>query len=101
MLVKSQIHRFLILRKELHPDDGALTRTGKLRRGVIAERYRRLVDAMYQGLVDVPFVTEGTAGSESMPLRIRAAEISAPVQALGRSDAHTSELQSLMRISYA
>lgn len=82
-LVKHQIHRFLILQKELHADDGVLTRTGKLRRGVIAERYRPLVDAMYQGLADVPFVTEGAAGAESMDLKIRDARISAPAQAKG------------------
>jgi long-chain acyl-CoA synthetase len=46
-LAKSQIHRFLILAKELDADDGLLTRTGKLRRGAIAERYAPLVDAMY------------------------------------------------------
>ena len=54
-LAKSQIHRFLILHKELDADDGMLTRTGKLRRGVIAERYRLLVDAMYEGRDDVRF----------------------------------------------
>jgi long-chain acyl-CoA synthetase len=48
-LAKSQIHRFVILQGELSADDGVLTRTGKLRRGVIAERYRALVDAMYGG----------------------------------------------------
>ena len=40
-LAQSQIHRFVILDKELSADDGVLTRTGKLRRDVIAERYRR------------------------------------------------------------
>jgi long-chain acyl-CoA synthetase len=50
---KSQIHRFLILHGELSADDGMLTRTGKLRRGVIAERYRALVDAMYSGNTEV------------------------------------------------
>ena len=52
-LAKSQIHRFLILHGELSADDGVLTRTGKLRRGVIAERYRTLVDAMYGGRTEV------------------------------------------------
>ena len=52
-LAKSQIHRFVILHGELSADDGVLTRTGKLRRGVIAERYRALVDAMYDGRTDV------------------------------------------------
>jgi len=43
----SQIHRFLILHKELDADDGELTRTRKVRRGFIAERYQQLVDALY------------------------------------------------------
>jgi long-chain acyl-CoA synthetase len=85
--VKTQIHRFLILQKELHADDGVLTRTGKLRRGVVAERYRPLVDAMYQGLADVALATEAAAGAETMSLKIRDARISAPAQdkrAVGR-----------------
>ena len=45
----SQIHRFLILHKELDADDGELTRTRKVRRGFIAEKYAVLVDALYGG----------------------------------------------------
>ena len=52
-LARSQIHRFLILPKELDADDGMLTRTGKLRRDAIAEHYRPLVDAMYEGRTEV------------------------------------------------
>ena len=58
-LVKSQIHRFVILHGELNADDGVLTRTGKLRRGVIAERHRTLIDAMYDGGSQVSIVIEG------------------------------------------
>jgi long-chain acyl-CoA synthetase len=58
-LAKSQIHRFVILHGELSADDGVLTRTGKLRRGVIAERYRPLVDAMHQGGKEVRIDVEG------------------------------------------
>jgi long-chain acyl-CoA synthetase len=43
----SQIHRFLVLHKELDADDGELTRTRKVRRGFIAEKYAALVDALY------------------------------------------------------
>src|SRR5215472_269446 len=43
----SQIRRFLILHKELDPDDGELTRTRKVRRRIIAARYKPLVDALY------------------------------------------------------
>jgi len=49
MLAGSQISRFLILHKELDADDGELTRTRKVRRGFIAERYQVLVDALYAG----------------------------------------------------
>jgi long-chain acyl-CoA synthetase len=48
-LAGSQIRRFLILPKELDADDGELTRTRKVRRGRIAERYARLVQALYSG----------------------------------------------------
>jgi long-chain acyl-CoA synthetase len=49
-LAQSQIHRFLILHKELDPDDDELTRTRKVRRGFVAEKYGVLVDALYGGL---------------------------------------------------
>ena len=46
-LGNSQVRRFLILHKELDADDGELTRTRKVRRGFIAERYAQLVAALY------------------------------------------------------
>lgn len=49
LLANSQIHRFLILHKELDPDDGELTRTRKVRRRIIAEKYGVLIDALYNG----------------------------------------------------
>ena len=48
-LAQSQIRRFLILHKELDPDDDELTRTRKVRRGFIADKYRVLIDALYSG----------------------------------------------------
>ncbi|MBI2748320.1 MAG: AMP-binding protein [Burkholderiales bacterium] len=48
-VANSQIHRFLILHKELDADDGELTRTRKVRRGFIAEKYAPLVEAIYAG----------------------------------------------------
>jgi long-chain acyl-CoA synthetase len=45
----SQIHRFLVLHKELDADDGELTRTRKVRRSFIAEKYAPLVEALYSG----------------------------------------------------
>jgi long-chain acyl-CoA synthetase len=46
-LANSQIRQFLILHKELDADDGELTRTRKVRRGFIAEKYADLIDALY------------------------------------------------------
>ncbi len=48
-LADSQIHRFLILHKELDPDDDELTRTRKVRRNFVAEKYAVLIDALYSG----------------------------------------------------
>src|SRR5437868_2851285 len=48
-LAGSQIHRFVILHKELDADDGELTRTRKVRRGFIGEKYATIVDALYSG----------------------------------------------------
>ncbi len=43
----AQIKRFLILHKELDPDDGEITRTNKVRRSLVTERYGPLIDALY------------------------------------------------------
>ncbi len=48
-LVDSQVRRFLILHKELDPDDDELTRTRKVRRSFIAEKYAVLIEALYAG----------------------------------------------------
>lgn len=48
-LAGSQIHRFVVLHKELDADDGELTRTRKVRRGFIAEKYAMIVEALYGG----------------------------------------------------
>src|SRR5262249_32888297 len=48
-MAASQIRRFLILHKELDADDGELTRTQKVRRSFIAERYAALIGALYDG----------------------------------------------------
>jgi long-chain acyl-CoA synthetase len=48
-LAGSQVSRFLILHKELDADDGELTRTRKVRRGYIGDKYQLLVDALYGG----------------------------------------------------
>ena len=56
----AQIKRFLILHKELDADDGELTRTQKVRRGFIAERYAPLVAALYDGSSEADIATEVT-----------------------------------------
>jgi long-chain acyl-CoA synthetase len=56
----AQILRFLVLHKELDPDDGELTRTQKLRRGHIVERYGPLVEALYDGSDEAQITTEIT-----------------------------------------
>jgi long-chain acyl-CoA synthetase len=56
----AQIRRFLILPKELDADDGELTRTQKVRRKFIAERYRSLVDGLYNGAAEASISAEIT-----------------------------------------
>jgi long-chain acyl-CoA synthetase len=60
MMAASQIKRFLVLHKELDADDGELTRTMKIRRGLIADRYGALVKALYDGSKAADVVTEMT-----------------------------------------
>jgi long-chain acyl-CoA synthetase len=49
MLGGCQVTRFLVLNKELDADDGEMTRTRKVRRRIIAEKYAPLIDALYEG----------------------------------------------------
>jgi long-chain acyl-CoA synthetase len=56
----AQVRRFLILHKELDADDGELTRTQKVRRGFIAERYVPLIQALYDGSKEADIATEVT-----------------------------------------
>ncbi len=56
----SQISRFLILHKELDADDGELTRTQKVRRSFVAERYAPLIDALFKGDSSAHISTEVT-----------------------------------------
>ena len=52
-----RISRFLLLYKELDADDGELTRTRKVRRGVINEKYGDIIDAIYRGEHNIPVDT--------------------------------------------
>ncbi len=60
IMAGAQIRRFLILHKELDPDDGELTRTQKLRRGHIIDRYSPLMEAFYNGSTEAQIATEVT-----------------------------------------
>ena len=85
-LAGSQISRFLILHKELDADDGELTRTNKVRRGFIADRYQLLVDALYEGRTEQFIETEvkfedGRTGSVSATLKIADSRTFGPVTA--------------------
>ena len=74
-LAGGQISRFLILHKELDADDGELTRTRKVRRGHIADKYQVLVDALYGGKSEQFIETavkfeDGRSGVVSATLKI-------------------------------
>ena len=86
LLAGSQVSRFLVLHKELDADDGELTRTNKVRRGFIAERYNVLVDALYGGNKEQYIETQvkfedGRTGKVSATLKIEDAKTFAPVKA--------------------
>ncbi|HEY6136096.1 MAG TPA: AMP-binding protein [Rubrivivax sp.] len=75
LLAGSQITRFLVLHKELDADDGEMTRTRKVKRGYINDKYQVLVDALYGGKTDQFIETavkfeDGRSGSVSATLKI-------------------------------
>jgi long-chain acyl-CoA synthetase len=83
MMANSQVRRFLVLHKELDADDGELTRTQKVRRSFIAERYGPLIDALYDGskekFVETEVVFEdGRKGKISATVEIRDMQEHAP-----------------------
>ena len=85
LLAGSQVSRFLVLHKELDADDGELTRTNKVRRGFIAEKYGVLVDALYAGKSEQYIETQvkfedGRTGSVSATLALWDAKTFAPVK---------------------
>jgi len=80
MMAGAQIRRFLVLHKELDADDGELTRTQKVRRSFIAERYASLIDALYDGSKSRHIETEvvfedGRKGRISANVEIRDAKV--------------------------
>ena len=86
LLAGSQVSRFLVLHKELDADDGELTRTNKVRRSFIAEKYDVLIDALYGGKASQFIETQvkfedGRTGSVSATLRIDDTKTFVPVKA--------------------
>ncbi|WP_204318684.1 AMP-binding protein [Pseudooceanicola aestuarii] len=88
MLSGCQVHRFVILHKELDADDGEMTRTRKVRRRIIEEKYSDIIDALYDGSDRISTRTEvtyedGRKGYISATLEIRDAK-TVPVSAPGQ-----------------
>jgi long-chain acyl-CoA synthetase len=86
LLAGSQVSRFLVLHKELDADEGELTRTNKVRRGFIADKYKPLVDGLYGGQTEQFIETvvkfeDGRSGSVSATLKISDAKTFTPVKA--------------------
>jgi long-chain acyl-CoA synthetase len=89
-MAASQIRRFLILHKELDADDGELTRTQKVRRGFIADRYAPLVKALYDGSKEADISTEvtfedGRKGTISARVKIRDMQTEPVAAAMGKA----------------
>jgi long-chain acyl-CoA synthetase len=87
---RAQIRRFLVLHKELDADDGELTRTLKVRRGFIADRYAMLVGALYDGASEADIATEvtfedGRKGMLSARVKIRDVKVAAAGPAMEKA----------------
>lgn len=86
LMGSTQIRRFLVLHKELDPDDGELTRTRKVRRSFIADKYAVLIEALYSGRASQFIETtvkfeDGRSGSVSADLAIQDARAFPVIQA--------------------
>lgn len=80
-LAGCQVHRFAIIRKELNANDGLLTRTGKLRRHAIAEKYKALIDGMYEGSGEVHVADDSAHADAAISnIKISDATVSATAQ---------------------
>jgi long-chain acyl-CoA synthetase len=91
LMAGAQIKRFLILHKELDADDGELTRTLKVRRRAIAERYAPLITALYDGSKEADISTEvtfedGRKGAIAARVKIRDVQtVPAPTRVMDRA----------------
>ncbi|MEM1074360.1 MAG: AMP-binding protein [Pseudomonadota bacterium] len=80
MVSGCQIHRFVVLHKELDADDGELTRTRKVRRRIIEDKFDDIIAALYDGSETLRTTTEvtyedGRKGSISATLEVREAAV--------------------------
>ncbi len=80
-----QVHRFVILHKQLDADDGEMTRTGKVRRRIVEEKFADILTALYDGSGEISTTTEvtyedGRKGAISATLTIIDADLAAGVQ---------------------
>jgi len=79
-----RVRRFLILHKELDPDDAEVTRTRKIRRGVVTQRYGDLIEGLYGGAESLPVATtvtyeDGRTAEVRGSVRVQAVDAAAPV----------------------
>jgi long-chain acyl-CoA synthetase len=86
----AQVKRFLILHKELDADDGEVTRTQKVRRGFVAERYAPLINALYDGSAEAAISTEvtfedGRKGTLSARVKVRDVATVPVTSAMGKA----------------
>jgi long-chain acyl-CoA synthetase len=85
MLSGCQVRRFLVLHKELDADDGEMTRTRKVRRRTVEDKFDDLIAGLYGGALFVETTTEvtyedGRKGSISAKLELRDAALAAEQQ---------------------
>ena len=88
MLSGCQISRFLVLHKQLDADDGELTRTRKVRRSFVSEKYATLIEALYSGIERIHVETEmtfkdgrkGTVAADIDILTAETVETAAPLK---------------------
>jgi long-chain acyl-CoA synthetase len=98
----SRVGKYIILHKEFDPDEGELTRTRKLRRHFLSERYRTLIRAVYDDKAEVPMETEvkyqdGRTGTVKTMLRIRSVITSSKTTKLAKKSVKRSVKRSVKK----
>ncbi len=85
MLSGCQVHRFVVLHKELDADDGEMTRTRKVRRRIVEDKFADIIAALYDGSGEISTTTEvtyedGRKGAISATLTIKDADLVSSAQ---------------------